>query len=112
MSETLDAKKCIPCSGGTPPLESDQKKNYLKQLKDGWRLCAGMTKIEKQFKFKNFKKTMSFINEVADIAEREWHHPDITFGWGYAHIQIQTHKINNLVESDFILAAKIDQISH
>ena len=66
--------------------------------------------LEKNFKFKNFSDSQKFVNNVGEIAEVESHHPDIIFGWGYAKIQIFTHKIQGLVESDFILAAKIDKI--
>ena len=66
--------------------------------------------LEKIFSFKNFAESQKFVNQVGDIAEKEAHHPDIVFGWGYAKIQIFTHKIKGLVESDFILAAKIDKI--
>ena len=65
---------------------------------------------KKNFKFKNFSESQKFVNETGNIAEIEGHHPDIIFGWGYAKIQIFTHKIKGLVESDFILAAKIDKI--
>ena len=64
----------------------------------------------KEFKFKDFKNSQNFINKVGDISENENHHPDITFGWGYAKIKIFTHAINGLAESDFILASKIDKI--
>ena len=67
--------------------------------------------LKKNFKFKNFSESQNFINKVGNIAEAESHHPDIVFGWGYAKIQIFTHKIKGLVESDFILAAKIDKIN-
>ena len=66
--------------------------------------------LEKNFTFKNFSESQKFVNKVGDIAEREGHHPDIIFGWGYVTVQIFTHKINGLVESDFILAAKINKI--
>ena len=66
--------------------------------------------LEKKFIFNNFVKSQSFINEVSKISEDEGHHPDITFGWGYATVQITTHAIEGLSENDFILAAKIDQI--
>ena len=66
--------------------------------------------LEKNFKFKNFSESQKFVNMVGNIAETEGHHPDIIFGWGYATIQIFTHKIKGLVESDFILAAKINKI--
>ena len=66
--------------------------------------------FRKIFKFENFLESQKFINQVGNIAESEGHHPDIIFGWGYARIKIFTHKIEGLVESDFILASKIDKI--
>ena len=66
--------------------------------------------IIKSFKFNNFLESQSFVNKVGEISEQEGHHPDIWFGWGYAKIKIQTHAINGLHESDFVLAAKIDRI--
>ena len=66
--------------------------------------------LNKKFVFKNFLKSQSFINKVGEISENEGHHPDISFGWGYAEIKITTHAIEGLSENDFILAAKIDQI--
>ena len=65
----------------------------------------------KEFKFKNFLESQSFINKVGNLSEKEGHHPDIWFGWGYAKIKIFTHAINGLHESDFVLAAKIDKLS-
>ena len=65
----------------------------------------------KEFKFNNFLESQSFVNKVGDIAEAEGHHPDISFGWGYAKIKIYTHAIKGLHESDFVLAAKVDRIS-
>ena len=68
--------------------------------------------LEKNITFKNFIDSQKFINEVGKIAEVEGHHPDISFGWGYAKIVITTHAIEGLSENDFILAAKIDRISN
>ena len=65
--------------------------------------------LEKNFKFKDFMTSQIFVNKVGEISENENHHPDISFGWGYAKIQITTHAIEGLSENDFILAAKIDQ---
>ena len=66
--------------------------------------------LEKNFKFKNFLESQKFVNNVGEISEKEGHHPDILFGWGYAKISITTHAIEGLSENDFILAAKIDRI--
>ena len=66
--------------------------------------------LKKNFKFKDFKDSQKFVNNVGKISEEEGHHPDINFGWGYAKIEITTHAIEGLSENDFILAAKIDKI--
>tara|TARA_Y100000590_G_scaffold468054_1_gene649175 strand:+ start:838 stop:1176 length:339 start_codon:yes stop_codon:yes gene_type:complete len=107
----LDQKNCIPCKGGVPAFDISEIHKYLKKV-DGWDVKSRdkIFYLEKNFKFKNFLESQKFINAVADISETQSHHPDITFGWGYAKVQIFTHKINGLVESDFILAAKIDKI--
>ena len=108
----LYQKKCIPCRGGVLPFDISEIHKYLKRV-DGWDVRKNKDEfffIEKNFQFKNFSESQKFINEVGNIAETEGHHPDITFGWGYAKIQIFTHKIKGLVESDFILAAKVDKI--
>ena len=109
MSNLLN-KNCEPCTGNTPKMElSEIKKNLLEV--NNWKLNENKEMIFKKFNFKNFKKSLQFTNAVGNIAEVEGHHPDIIFGWGYAKIKIFTHKIKGLVESDFILAAKIDKIS-
>ena len=108
----LHNKNCIPCKGGVPPFEMSEIHKYIKKV-DGWDVKNKEEKtyfLEKNFSFNNFKESQKFINQVGEIAEKEGHHPDIQFGWGYAKIQIFTHKIKGLVESDFILAAKIDKI--
>jgi len=108
----LYKKNCIPCKGGIPPFDISEIHKYLKKV-DGWDVKKNNEKyyfLEKNFKFNNFLESQKFIIEVGNIAEAESHHPDIIFGWGYAKIKIFTHKIKGLVESDFILAAKIDKI--
>jgi len=114
MAEVSDLynKNCIPCKGATAPFAISEIHKYLKKV-DGWdvKKKVGETYfLEKNFTFKNFLESQKFVNCAGDIAEKEGHHPDIIFGWGYAKIQIFTHKIKGLVESDFILAAKIDKI--
>jgi len=110
--EELYKKKCIACDGNTLPFDTSEIHKYLKKI-DGWDVKENINKsffLEKNFKFKNFKQSQEFIIKVGLIAELEGHHPDICFGWGYAKIKIFTHAIKGLAESDFILAAKIDQI--
>lgn len=109
----LSKKKCVPCNGEIPGFDLTEIHKYLKKV-DGWEVKADDDKIYfliKEFKFKNFQESQNFVNKVGEIAEIEGHHPDIWFGWGYAKIKIFTHAINGLHESDFILAAKVDQIN-
>jgi 4a-hydroxytetrahydrobiopterin dehydratase len=111
MSDLLN-KKCVPCEGGVPSLDLSEIHKYQKKV-DGWDVKKNNKEIfflEKNFKFKNFKTSQNFISKVSEISENENHHPDISFGWGYAKIVITTHAIEGLSENDFILAAKIDQI--
>ena len=110
--EDLYQKKCIVCDGNTPPFETTEIHKYLKKI-DGWIVKSNNKKnyyLEKKFKFKNFIESQQFTTQTGLIAEKEGHHPDISYGWGYAKIKIFTHAINGLAESDFILAAKIDKI--
>ena len=94
------------------PFEISEIHKYLKKV-DGWDVKKNNDEyyyLEKNFTFQNFLESQKFVNKVGDIAESQAHHPDIIFGWGYATVKIFTHKIKGLVESDFILAAKIDKI--
>ena len=106
MSNLID-KKCQPCSGNTPKMSLDEIQKKIIEI-DNWKLNDKKEMIFKKFKFKNFVKALQFTNEVANIAEEEGHHPDISIGWGYCLIMIHTHAINGLSINDFILAAKID----
>ena len=110
----LFEKKCISCEGNISAFDYSEIHKYLKKVND-WEVKEDNKKnylLEKKFKFKNFLSSQKFINLIGDISEKEGHHPDISFGWGYAKIKICTHAINGLSENDFILAAKIDCISN
>lgn len=108
-NNSLVSKSCIPCQGGTPPLSKSETNSLLMQLANDWILNdAGH--LYKLLNFKNFMAAMDFANKIAELAEKEAHHPDLTIAWGKCGIEIWTHKINGLTESDFILAAKIDAL--
>jgi len=111
MNDLLN-KKCVPCEGGVLPFDISEIHKYQKKV-DGWNILKDEKKIfflNKKFEFKNFLDSQKFVNKVGQISENEGHHPDISFGWGYAEIKITTHAIEGLSENDFILAAKIDQL--
>ena len=108
----LSKKKCIPCEGNISAFDKSEIHKYLKKI-DGWEVKNNSDDnyyLFKEFKFENFIKSQNFVNKVGNLAEKENHHPDIIFGWGYCKIKIFTHAIKGLAESDFILAAKIDKL--
>ena len=105
---SLATKQCVPCKGGVPPLERAEAEAYLKQT-PGWELSLDATRIQRHIKIKNFISALSLVNSIADLAEKEGHHPDICFGWGYCTVTLYTHKIKGLHENDFIMAAKINE---
>ena len=110
----LKNKKCVPCEGGIIPFDISEIHKYQKKV-DGWDISKDTKEIfflSKKFNFNNFIESQKFINKVGEISENDGHHPDILFGWGYAEIKITTHAIKGLSENDFILAAKIDQLTN
>ncbi len=105
----LTQKKCVACEGGTPPLTADQVATYLAELKTPWEVIDNK-KIRHLYTFIDFKEAMAFVNKVADVAEAEQHHPDITVSWNKVTIELTTHSIGGLSENDFIVASKIETI--
>ncbi len=103
----LASKTCVPCRGGVPPLKG-QELARLKSKVEGWNV-VNEHHITKAFTFPDFRQALDFVNRVGEIAEQQGHHPDIFLTWGKVEIKTWTHKIDGLTESDFILAAKIDQ---
>lgn len=106
---SLHEKKCVPCAGGTLPLQGKGIKELLNQLGGEWQVVEDR-KLEKNYKFKNFRDALAFVNRVGAIAEEQGHHPDLLLSWGLVKVVLWTHKINGLTESDFILAAKCDKL--
>jgi 4a-hydroxytetrahydrobiopterin dehydratase len=106
MSE-LAGKNCVPCRGGVPPLEGARLEDLLGQLADGWSIEQEYH-LTRAFGFPDFAKALAFVNRVGGLAEEQGHHPDIHLAWGKVRVEIWTHKISGLTESDFIFAAKVD----
>ena len=109
MAANLTDKACIPSRGGIPPLEAAAAKQFLSQA-PSWTLMDDAHRIERTFRFPDFKGAIAFVNKIGELAEAEGHHPDIHFGWGYATVSMHTHKIKGLHENDFIMAAKINRL--
>jgi 4a-hydroxytetrahydrobiopterin dehydratase len=107
---TLVEKTCTPCRGGIPPLTAQEVAVLHKQVPE-WTIHDDAHRIERTYRFKNFAQAFTFVHKAADLAEAEGHHPDISFGWGYATVSLQTKKIKGLHENDFIMAAKLDDMA-
>jgi 4a-hydroxytetrahydrobiopterin dehydratase len=104
----LAARTCTPCKGGVPPLKGAELREFESQL-TGWRVIDEHHLL-KSYTFPDFVKALAFVNRIGEVAEQQGHHPDIHLTWGRVDVQIWTHKIDGLTESDFILAAKIDKL--
>ena len=107
---SLAEKHCVPCRGGVPPLQGEALETMKAQVPD-WQVVDGHH-LTRSFTFPDFKTALEFVNRVGAVAEEEGHHPDLLLTWGKVDIKIWTHKIDGLTESDFILAAKADQLYH
>jgi 4a-hydroxytetrahydrobiopterin dehydratase len=110
MPVSLAEKSCTPCRGGIPPLTEEAAAAYHAQAPD-WALLDQAKRIERTYRFKNFGEAFKFVERTATLAEAQGHHPDISFGWGYATVSLRTKKIKGLHENDFIMAAKLDQVA-
>lgn len=106
----LSAKKCVPCEGGVPPLSRTEAAALCAELNRDWQVADDVKSLKRAFKFKDFYRTMSFVNAVAHIANVDDHHPDLEVGYDYCRLTYTTHSIRGLSQNDFICAAKIDRL--
>ncbi|HZI19724.1 MAG TPA: 4a-hydroxytetrahydrobiopterin dehydratase [Pyrinomonadaceae bacterium] len=106
--ESLTSRHCVPCHAGTPRLSEGEAEALLARLR-GWSIVAGHH-LTKEYRFADFRGALAFVVRVGEVAEREDHHPDIEFGWGYARLNLHTHATGGLTENDFVLAAHLDAL--
>ncbi len=105
----LDEKKCKPCEGDVDPLSKRDEEKFLQEV-PSWSLNrSGTHRIQREFKFDDFKEAIKFVNKMADIAEEEGHHPNFTVEYNVVKTELFTHNIGGLSENDFIMAAKLDK---
>ncbi len=107
----LSENSCAPCDGKMPLLSTEQADELSKQLHADWLLSANSTALTRKFSVKGFAKATYLANLCAWLADREGHHPDVSFGWGYCHVTITTHDVQGLTKNDFIWAAKLDSLT-
>ena len=107
MSELAD-KTCVPCRGGVPPLTAGEIRPLHVHVPD-WKV-VNTHHLSREFRFVDFVTALKFVDRVGAMAEEQSHHPDIHLAWGKVRVEVWTHKIDGLTESDFIFAAKTDEI--
>jgi 4a-hydroxytetrahydrobiopterin dehydratase len=106
----LAQRHCKPCDGGTPPLARAQAEKFMQELSPDWLLTPDANAIRREFAFRDFYRTMSFVNALAHIANVEDHHPDLEVGYNRCRVTFTTHAVRGLSENDFVCAAKVDLI--
>ncbi|HEX9138187.1 MAG TPA: 4a-hydroxytetrahydrobiopterin dehydratase [Steroidobacteraceae bacterium] len=106
----LTGKRCVPCEGGIAPLTRAEAEKQMRQLNSQWQLTPDGLSLTRAFSFRDFYRTMSFVNALAHIANIEDHHPDLEVGYNYCRVRYSTHAIHGLSGNDLICAAKIDQL--
>jgi 4a-hydroxytetrahydrobiopterin dehydratase len=109
--EELTEQKCEACRVGAPSVTPEEAQQLQPQVPE-WQMITedGIPKLDRTFKFKNFKDAIAFTDEVGEAAEQEGHHPRLITEWGKVAVTWWTHKIHNLHKNDFIMAAKTDRI--
>ena len=106
----LAEKECVACKGGAATLKGEALAGFSKQINSDWRV-VNEHQLEREYKFANFRDALAFTNRVGELAESQNHHPDFYLAWGKVKLTLWTHKIDGLTESDFVFAAKVDQLS-
>jgi 4a-hydroxytetrahydrobiopterin dehydratase len=113
----LAERTCVPCRGGVPPLTQQEYTPLLEQLGEGWRVLErphgerSVRYLEKTYRYKNFTEALNAAVAIGAMADEQNHHPDLHVAWGALGVEVWTHKIGGLTESDFIFAAKCDAIA-
>lgn len=109
MTSPLAARECVPCRGGIPPLKGKALADLFALLGNDWKV-VDEHHLSKEYRFKDFRQALDFTNQIGALAERVGHHPDLELGWGRVKVTLYTHKIGGLSETDFVFAAKVDQL--
>lgn len=105
----LAMRNCRPCEGGATPMPAAEARDLLAGL-GGWTMAGDGTAIRRRFTFKGFAKAVEMANLAAWLGNRQGHHPDVGFGWGYCEVVFTTHEAGGLTENDFICAARLNAL--
>ena len=105
----LAQRQCVPCRGGVPPLKGEALEMLLQELQNGWKMI-NKHHLQKNYVFPSYQEALRLTNLIANLAESAGHHPELILSFCNVRVSYWTHKIDGLVESDFIMAAKSDLI--
>jgi len=105
----LAEKECTECKGQTKPLPVSEQAKFSKEIGPEWKIVRNH-QLEREYKFKDFRQALEFTNRLGELAERVQHHPDIYLAWGQVKVTLWTHSVDGLTESDFIFAAKVNEL--
>ena len=105
----LAQRRCEPCRSGATPLNDAEIQPLYKQLHPDWKVIEGHH-LSREIRFSNFREALGYTNRVGEMAEEQNHHPDLYLAWGKVRVEIWTHKIDGLHESDFVFAARCDAL--
>lgn len=105
----LSQRQCVPCRGDVPPLKGDVLEVLLQELQNDWKMI-NEHHLQKDYAFPSYQEALRFTNLIVNLAESEGHHPELILSFRKVRVSYWTHKIDGLVESDFIMAAKSDLI--
>ena len=107
----LVQKQCVPCRGGIPPLKGNPLQTLFKRLENGWKIIDEHH-LQKDYTFDSYQEAVRFTNLIADLAESEGHHPELLLSFQNVRVSIWTHKIDGMVESDFIFATEVELVEN
>lgn len=105
----LAEQRCIPCTTGRVPKLPPSKIKPLARQVPRWKVVSGR-RLRRAYKTKDFAASLALVEKVSALAEKEYHHPELRFGWGHVEIEWWTHAADGLTENDFIMAAKTDRV--
>lgn len=105
----LASRQCEPCRGGVPRLRGEEISRLREELGQDWDV-VDEHHLAKRFAFPDFAEALAFVNRVGEMAEEQGHHPDVHLAWGEVRLEVWTHKIDGLTQSDFVFAAKADAL--
>ncbi|GAA0542477.1 4a-hydroxytetrahydrobiopterin dehydratase [Halorubrum ejinorense] len=109
MSSPLADEPVEPAGDDAEPLTEDEYADHFAELGDAWEVIDGHH-LEASYEFPDFESALAFTNEVGELAEREWHHPDIALSWGEVGVELWSHEVGGLTRADFVMAAKMDRL--